>query len=70
MNWKKLFFWRRPPIPKSPGLEIHGLRHGRALCGFSDQPPKAWPQGHVFVSYQAVDSITCEACKVHAWRYQ
>jgi hypothetical protein len=43
---------------------VHILRYGRPLCGFSDDIPRDWPDGHMFVSFGgSEDDVTCGGCK-------
>jgi hypothetical protein len=47
-----------PPLPPA----IHILRHGFAVCGFSDETPNCWPPGHKWVSGEDADKATCAGC--------
>lgn len=50
--------------------DVHGLRYGHALCGFSSEPPKGWPEGQKWVRFDEVDKITCRNCRVIAEHFQ
>jgi len=44
---------------------IHILKHGLPLCGFTREPPVAWPAGHAFIGFthpEAKEQADCDDC--------
>jgi hypothetical protein len=47
-------------------MMIHVLRAGLPLCGFSNDIPANWPEGHLFVSVEEIANATCHRCRIAA----
>lgn len=42
-------------------IEVHMLRHGFAVCGFSRDIPAHWPKTHYWTDRER--QVTCRGCK-------
>jgi len=45
---------------------VHALKHGLAMCVFSQDEPKDWPEGNQWIGFsdqEALMNITCNECR-------
>lgn len=48
---------------------VHILFNGLPLCGFSNELPGRWPEGHWWVRTEQAGLATCTGCiAVRAWQ--
>ena len=47
---------------------VHALYHGLPLCGFSNEVPNKWPEGHQWTDVNDTGFITCTVCQRKAIR--
>ena len=58
---------RERPLQHGGG-RVHVLWRGVAICGFSQDVPAMWPEGHRFVDRYEVEKATCRACQLEVPR--
>lgn len=54
---------RNPDGPcDGPPRGTHILHNGKALCGFTKEPPFRWPRGNAWVAVEEREAATCDGC--------